>query len=418
MNRTIVGLQWGDEGKGKVLDVLAPSYDIVVRYQGGSNAGHTVIVGQEKYVFHIIPSGILYPGVTCVVGNGTVIDVVQLRQEIQALLDKGVSVTNLKISNHAHVVMPYHKKLDEIREDRAEKKIGTTKRGIGPCYADKVSRVGIRVEDLYNYNKFCRLLRSNLAEKNAVFERFGETSLKFEQIASSYLEAAAFLEPYVENTQVLLQKAHKAGKKILFEGAQGIMLDIDHGTYPYVTSSSTGPANAANGAGVSPDATGSILGIVKAYTTRVGGGPFPTELKDSAGEFLQEAGHEFGSTTGRPRRCGWLDLVQLKYAVELSGAKDIVLTKLDVLGAVLGDTRLQELKVAVNYSEQSWDRPDPQYITFKGFGPIDSATKWEDLPREAKQYVNYIEDFLGVRVLYVSVGPQRNALIKNPAWVA
>lgn len=410
MNTTIVGLQWGDEGKGKVLDVLAPDFDVVARYQGGSNAGHTVIANGKKYVFHIIPSGILYPDVLCVVGNGTVIDLVELKKEIIDLQQEGINVSNLRISNHAHVVMPYHRALDEAREEHGTNRLGTTKRGIGPCYADKVSRVGIRVEDLYDYDKFTSLLTKNLTEKNVVLERYGKAPLLLSYIRSEYLEAATFLEEFVCDTQELLQQAYRADKKLLFEGAQGIMLDIDHGTYPYVTSSSTGPANAANGSGVTPHATGRILGIVKAYTTRVGEGPFPTEQLNDIGEFLQSSGNEFGATTGRPRRCGWLDLVQLKYAVELSGARDIVLTKLDVLAG------LSELKVAINYGSKDWSNAAPQYATFKGFGDLSGITTYEDLPLAAKQYINYIEDFLRVRVLYVSVGPERNALITNPNW--
>lgn len=410
MNTTIVGLQWGDEGKGKVLDVLAPDFDVVARYQGGSNAGHTVIANGKKYVFHIIPSGILYPDVLCVVGNGTVIDLVELKKEIIDLQQEGINVSNLRISNHAHVVMPYHRALDEAREEHGTNRLGTTKRGIGPCYADKVSRVGIRVEDLYDYDKFTSLLTKNLTEKNVVLERYGKAPLLLSYIRSEYLEAATFLEEFVCDTQELLQQAYRADKKLLFEGAQGIMLDIDHGTYPYVTSSSTGPANAANGSGVTPHATGRILGIVKAYTTRVGEGPFPTEQLNDIGEFLQSSGNEFGATTGRPRRCGWLDLVQLKYAVELSGARDIVLTKLDVLAG------LSELKVAINYGSKNWNNAAPQYATFKGFDDLSEITTYEDLPLAAKQYINYIEDFLRVRVLYVSVGPERNALITNPNW--
>ena len=409
-NTTLIGLQYGDEGKGKVLDVLAPDYDVIIRYQGGANAGHTVIAEGKKYVFHIIPSGILYPDKTCVVGNGTVIDVLQLRDEINEAVAQGIDVSNLKVSNHAHVVMPYHKLLDEAREEFGTRKIGTTKRGIGPCYADKVARVGIRVEDLCNPEKFRDLLSKNLTEKNAVLGGYGKEPLSVKEISDNYLEAAGFLKSFVTDTQKLLQKAHRANKKILFEGAQGIMLDIDHGTYPYVTSSSTGPANAANGSGVTPHATGRILGIAKAYTTRVGEGPFPTELHNGIGEFLQSNGNEYGATTGRPRRCGWLDLVQLKYAVELTGATDIVLTKLDVLAD------MSELKVAVKYSGENWHNADPQYITFKGFSSLTGIDTWEALPLSAKQYINYIEDFLGVRILYVSVGPERNALIANTNW--
>jgi adenylosuccinate synthase len=410
-NTTIIGCQWGDEGKGKVLDVLAPDFDYVVRYQGGANAGHTVIVEDEKYVFHLIPSGILYDHITCVIGNGTVIDILTLCKEIETLFERGIDIAGrLKISNHAHVVMPYHKLLDEAREEaKGTKKIGTTKRGIGPCYADKVARVGIRIEDLYDEERFEVLLRRNLIEKNAVLERYGKKTQDYENIRKAYIMAAALIRSCVTDTQTLLQRAHKAGKRILFEGAQGVMLDIDHGTYPYVTSSNTGAGNVANGAGLPSEATGRILGIVKAYTTRVGEGPFPTEQLSSVGEFLQKEGKEFGATTGRPRRCGWLDLVQLKYAVELSGAKDIVLTKLDVLGG------LGWIKAAINYGRAGWEDSSPQYASFKGFDKL-SGNAWKELPLEAKQYINYIEDFLGVRVLYVSVGPERNALIKNPNW--
>ena len=254
------------------------------------------------------------------------------------------------------------------------------------------------------------MLGKNLIEKNALLGGYSKEPLCSEEISKSYLEAASFLKPYVTDTQKLLQQAYRANKRILFEGAQGIMLDIDHGTYPYVTSSSTGPANAANGSGVTPHATGRILGIAKAYTTRVGEGPFPTELHNGIGETLQSNGNEYGATTGRPRRCGWLDLVQLKYAVELTGATDIVLTKLDVLAD------MPELKVAVKYSGEDWHNADPQYITFKGFSSLAGIEDWKELPLNAKQYINYIEDFLGVRILYVSVGPERNALITNPNW--
>jgi adenylosuccinate synthase len=410
-NTTIVGLQWGDEGKGKILDVLASDFDYAIRFQGGANAGHTVIVGDEKYVFHLIPSGILYPHVTCVIGNGAVIDILTLCDELEMLRKRGIDVQErLKISNHAHVVMPYHRMLDEARELASKKKIGTTKRGIGPCYADKVSRVGIRIEDLFRAEKFHSLLEKNLTEKNAVLEKYGRSPLDLKKVKEEYLEAAAKIEGFVADTQAILQQAYKAGKKLLFEGAQGIMLDIDHGTYPYVTSSNTGSANAANGCGLPAQATGRILGIVKAYTTRVGEGPFPTELTDEIGEFLQREGSEFGSTTGRPRRCGWLDLVQLKYAVKLSGAKDIVLTKLDVLSG------LDEIKAATHY-DSDWSNTGKQYYAgFKGFSDISRVTDWSALPREAKEYIHYIEDFLDVRVLYVSVGPQRSSLIKNPNW--
>lgn len=424
MNTTIVGLQWGDEGKGKVVDYLAKDSTVVARYQGGSNAGHTVIVDGTKYVFHLIPSGILYPDVLCVIGNGCVVDILQCAKEIRDLQAAGIDCQNLRISSTAHVVMPYHKALDEAREAHRHNRIGTTKRGIGPAYADKVSRVGIRIEDLYRQERFTTLLRHNLAEKNAILERLGAEPLDrgggYIEIRDTLLEAAEAISPYVCDTSALMHAiAQDSSKEILFEGAQGIMLDVDHGTYPYVTSSNTGSANAANGTGLPSSLTGRVVGIVKAYTTRVGEGPFPTELHDKYGDHLQKVGHEFGATTGRPRRCGWLDIPQLRYAIARSGATEIALTKLDVLSG------LPVIRVATegstchiaNGKVRTWENVDPQYVELPGIPELDwsKVREWAQLPKEAKDYVAFIEEQLGVIVRYVSVGPERDALIVKEA---
>ncbi|MEZ6188912.1 MAG: adenylosuccinate synthase [Planctomycetota bacterium] len=420
---TIVGLQWGDEGKGKVLDALAKKARCVVRYQGGGNAGHTVIVGEEKHVFHHVPTGILYPGVSCVIGNGTVVDVVTLTRELSEANARGVDLSSLVLSDRAHVVMPYHRALDECREQarRAEQQIGTTKRGIGPCYADKASRTGIRVADLYQPETFAERLRQNLDEKNAILHHlYQRAPLSYEEIHQQILEAAEILRPYVGDGGQIARAALDAGESVLFEGAQGVMLDLDHGTYPYVTSSSASSAGVASGAGVPPAAVGTVLGVAKAYTTRVGRGPFPTELDDAQGERLRQLGHEFGATTGRPRRTGWLDLVQLGYACALTGTTRLVLTKLDTLGG------FGELKVCVAYErdgqrlstlpadEAGWDTLRPVYETLPGFPAegLAGATTREALPQAALDYVAFVEERLGVKVSYVSTGPQRSALVQ------
>ncbi|MCA8924254.1 MAG: adenylosuccinate synthase, partial [Planctomycetes bacterium] len=418
----IVGLQWGDEGKGKVLDALAKKVRCVVRYQGGGNAGHTVIVGDEKHVFHHVPTGILYPGVKCVIGNGTVVDVEALTRELSEARERGVDLSGLVLSDRAHVVLPYHRALDEAREQARSKEnqIGTTKRGIGPCYADKASRTGIRVADLYDPETFAKRLRCNLDEKNAILcHLFGQAPLPYEELYTRTLEAAEAVREYVGDGGKIARDFLDAGESVLFEGAQGIMLDIDHGTYPFVTSSSASSAGVASGAGVPPSAVGTVLGIAKAYTTRVGAGPFPTELDNEQGERLRQHGHEFGATTGRPRRCGWLDLVQLDYACGLTGAKRLVLTKLDTLGG------FGELKVCVAYERKGervrslpadvagWSELRPVYETLPGFpaeGLVGATTK-EELPSAALDYVRFVEARLGVTISYVSTGPQRSALV-------
>ncbi|MCO5168033.1 MAG: adenylosuccinate synthase [Planctomycetes bacterium] len=422
---TVIGLQWGDEGKGKVIDAFASEADVVVRYQGGGNAGHTVIAKGVKYVFHHVPTGILYPKVTCVVGNGTVLDVGALQTELAELTKQGVDLSNLRLSSRAHVVMPYHRALDEAREQArgGTGQIGTTKRGIGPCYADKASRTGIRLADLYDPQRFAERLRRNLDEKNAILVHlFRRPPLAFEPIREACLDAAEALRPYVCDTARVAQDALAAGKRVMFEGAQGIMLDLDHGTYPFVTSSSASSAGVSSGAGVPPAAAGKVVGVAKAYTTRVGSGPFPTELLGEPGDRLRELGKEYGATTGRPRRCGWLDLVQLGEAVRLTGCAGIVLTKLDTLAG------FGPLKVAVAYErggkrhegfpadEGGWEELTPVYEELPAIAAdpgLLGATEEAQLPGEAREYVAFIERRLGVPVSVVSTGPQREALIRR-----
>ena len=421
---TIIGLQWGDEGKGKVLDALAAKADVVARWQGGGNAGHTVIVGGQKHVFHHVPTGALHRGVTCVIGTGTVLDLVALQSELTELREGGVNLDGLRISDRAHVVFPYHKALDEAREGaRGEgTKIGTTKRGIGPCYADKASRTGIRVADLYDGPRFAERLRRSLDEKNAILcHLFRRAPLSFEPIHQETLAAAEAIRPYVTETASLLQQSLTAGKRVLFEGAQGVMLDIDHGTYPWVTSSSASAAGAAAGLGVPPGALGRVLGVAKAYTTRVGAGPFPSELPEAEGARLRELGHEYGATTGRPRRCGWLDLVQLRWAIALSGTTGVVLTKLDTLAG------FGPLQVCTGYrlngrecltppaDEAGWTALQPVYRTLEGFpaGSVAGARSWNELPLEARAYVEAVEQALGVPVVVISTGAERSEMIRR-----
>ncbi len=425
---TIIGLQWGDEGKGKVLDALGGEADVVVRYQGGGNAGHTVIAQGKKYVFHLIPTGVLYPDVTCVIGNGCVVDVIELKREIDGLRQQGIDLSRLKLSLRAHVVFPYHQALDEAREalrgGGGGQSIGTTKRGIGPCYADKASRTGIRVADLYDPARFAERLRRTLDEKNAVLSQlFRRPPLEYQPIHDAYLEAAAGLREFVADTSPLVLEALEQRQRVLFEGAQGVMLDIDHGTYPFVTSSNAGSAGVPAGAGVPPGAATQVLGVAKAYTTRVGAGPFPTELADGEGDRLREQGSEYGATTGRPRRCGWLDLVQLRYAVRLTGTTGLVLTKLDTLAG------FGPLKVAVGYraGEAEVKVPPPDAADYEGLQPVyeemegipegvdwSALRRWEDLPPQARSYIELIEQRLGVPVTLVSTGPEREALIRRP----
>lgn len=426
-NVVVVGTQWGDEGKGKVVDLLSESADYIVRFQGGNNAGHTLVVDDEKFILHLIPSGILHPNKTCCIGNGVVLDPGVLLGEIEGLRSHQIQVSpdNLVISGQAHVIMVYHREVDNAREQRKGKgKIGTTGRGIGPCYEDKASRVGIRIHELINPKLFTEKLKVNLEEKNFYLEKFlGAKPLDYNQIEDEYLAYGDQLRPYVGNVSELLDRGRRQGKNILFEGAQGTHLDIDHGTYPYVTSSNAVAGGACCGAGIGPTRIDTIIGICKAYTTRVGGGPFPTELTDTVGQHLQKVGAEFGSTTGRPRRCGWLDMVVLRNAARLNGLTSLTITKLDVL------TGLEEIRVATSYVHEAsameifpnecftLENCDPSYETFPGWSQdISSARAFSELPTETQRYLRAIEELAEIPLSIVSVGPGREQTImmQNP----
>ncbi len=421
-NMVIVGAQWGDEGKGKIVDLLSGDIAAVVRFQGGNNAGHTVIVGGKKYILHLIPSGILHPGKICLIGNGVVVDPTVLLKEMEAIADQGVDIspTRLKLSRKAHIIMPYHKALDQAREaHKAEGKIGTTGRGIGPCYEDKTARIGIRACDLADEALLERKIRVALEEKNALLQAlYKRPTLNAEDVLAEVLPAARRLAPYLVDVGAELAAVEKAGGKIMFEGAQGVHLDIDHGTYPFVTSSNTVAGNAAAGAGFSPGRLGRIIGIVKAYTTRVGAGPFPTELFDSTGDYMQEKGAEFGATTGRKRRCGWFDAVLLRESVRLCGLTDMALTKLDVLSG------LPELRICTAYmvngvkmdyppqAENGLAAAEPVYETMPGWSEsIEDCASWDKLPEAARNYIARLEELTGVPATIVSVGPDRDQTI-------
>jgi len=414
--KVIVGTQWGDEGKGKITDMLAEKVDLVVRYQGGNNAGHTVVVGDKTFKLHLIPSGILYPSVACVIGNGVVIDPEILLKEIETLAKQGVKVTpkRLKISSIAHVILPYHKLLDQAQEaGRSDEKIGTTGRGIGPAYTDKVARFGVRVLDLFNKESFTKKLK-----KREWHKLIPDLKLTEEEVVETYMAFAKRLEPFVEDTSLFINDAIKAGKRILMEGAQGTLLDVDHGTYPYVTSSNPIAGAACTGAGIGPHKIDQVIGVTKAYATRVGEGPFPTEDHGDQGEYLRTKGCEFGTTTNRPRRCGWLDLVVLRYAVRVNGLTEICLTKLDVLDG------LKTIKVCNSYktpngiiSELPMDpelfsKCEPIYDEVPGWKEeIANMTQWSDLPLNARNYIKYIENLTGINISLVSVGSKRNQTI-------
>ena len=419
----LVGAQWGDEGKGKVVDMLGSEVDVFVRYQGGANAGHTVVADGQKVVFHLLPSGMLYPGKLCVLGNGLVIDPEQFLNETGELLARGQDRARLAVSPHAHVVMPYHKMLDKLQEEARGKgrKIGTTGRGIGPCYVDKYSRSGLRIEDLINPDLLRERLIYILEEKNQIFTKlYGQKPLAFDEVYEPARKWGEAIAPYVDDTRALLRKAVDEGKHILLEGAQAALLDIDHGTYPYVTSSSTSASGAFTGTGLAPNDLTRVISVVKAYTTRVGEGPFPTEDFTEAGEKLRANGGEFGATTGRPRRCGWLDIPALKYATELNGANVIALTKLDVL------TGMGDIKVCTSYDRDgekitAWPTDTrtlselkPVYETLPGWNDdITHCKSFDELPENAKSYVRYIEEALKTPVALIGVGADRNQTINR-----
>jgi len=418
----VVGTQWGDEGKGKIVDLLTEQAAVVVRYQGGNNAGHTLVVGGEKFIFHLIPSGILHPGTRCLIGNGVVLDPEVFLTEVDNLKARGIAVgpENLGISERTQVIMPYHKRLDLARERaKGAAKIGTTGRGIGPCYEDKVARRGIRVADLLDAGVLKAKLDEVLPEKNFSLERFLEDApFSQEEILAPYLEMGKRLQPLVTNVSVLLAAAVGQGKNILFEGAQGTHLDIDHGTYPYVTSSNPVAGGACTGAGIGPGQLHQVLGIVKAYTTRVGGGPFPTECLDEVGDHLVECGVEFGSTTGRRRRCGWLDAVVLRDAARLNGLTGLAVTKLDVL------TGVNPVKICVAYEVngvrrenvpatiQELEKCRPVFEDMPGWADdIRGARRCQDLPAATRSYLKKVEELVGAPIQIISVGPDREETI-------
>ncbi|MGL5512503.1 MAG: adenylosuccinate synthase [Sporomusa sp.] len=416
----VIGTQWGDEGKGKIVDFLAENADVVVRYQGGNNAGHTVVVNGTEFKLHLLPSGILYSGKTCVVGNGVVIDPAVMLKEIKAMQDKGIDTSGLKVSNRAHVIMPYHRLLDEVEEEsRGDRKIGTTKRGIGPCYMDKNSRSGIRIVDMMDEEEFCSKLEYNLEAKNHLLKAIYDVEgFDFEQVKQEYLEYARQLKPYVTDTAAVLHKAINNGRKVLFEGAQATLLDLDHGTYPYVTSSHPIAGGACIGAGVGPTKITKVVGVVKAYTTRVGEGPFPTELNDETGQAIRERGHEYGTTTGRPRRCGWQDACIVRYAGYVSGIDSMAITRLDILDG------LETLKICTDYkykgqllhefpaSLKVLSEVEPVYEQLPGWSESTTNVRnYQDLPLNARRYIERLSEVTGIAIGIVSVGPGREQTI-------
>ncbi|HEX3720824.1 MAG TPA: adenylosuccinate synthase [Verrucomicrobiae bacterium] len=417
-NTILVGAQWGDEGKGKIIDVLTAKADIVVRTQGGNNAGHTVFIGKKKYVLHLIPSGILRPRKVCVIGNGVVIDPISLVQEIEELKGLGVRVKNLSISESAHLVLPYHRELDAQREIlKGKDKIGTTKRGIGPAYGDKAARTGLRVIDLINPDRFESQLRLKIQENNEILKAFGAKPLSFAKVHADYRAAGDQLKPFVTNTVVLLHEATRRGDEILFEGAQGTFLDIDHGSYPFVTSSNTTAGGACTGSGVAPHKMDRVVGVMKAYITRVGEGPLPTESADIA-DMLHKMGREFGATTGRPRRCGWFDAVATRYAAIINGIDELAVTNLDGLDTV------ETIRVCIGYRAglaqldyvpadiELLAKCQPIYAEFPGWmTPTHRCKSWKDLPARARTYLRALADLTSARLAIVSVGPAREQTI-------
>ncbi len=418
-NTILVGAQWGDEGKGKIIDVLTQQADVVVRTQGGNNAGHTVHIGHQKYVLHLIPSGILRKGKLCVIGNGVVVDPVSLVEEIDGLLKLGVKVDgNLFISETAHLVCPYHRELDEQREIlKGKNKLGTTKRGIGPAYGDKAARTGLRMIDLINPARFERQFRLKIKENNEILKAFGARPLSFNRVHAAYRAAGNRLKPFVTNTVLLLHQATRRGDHILFEGAQGTFLDIDHGTYPFVTSSNTTAGGACTGSGIPPHRMDRVVGVMKAYTTRVGEGPLPTENSEIA-DLLHGMGREFGATTGRARRCGWFDAVATRHATMVNGIDELAVTNVDGLDS------LEVIRVCVGYrvGSQTFDyvpndiellaKCEPVYVVFPGWlKPTHRTRRWKDLPARARTYLQALAELTGAKLALVSVGPAREQTI-------
>jgi len=416
----LLGAQWGDEGKGKATDILGDRVNYVVRYQGGNNAGHTVVIGDQKYALHLLPSGILSPNVIPVIGNGVVIDPAVLLEEIKGLNDRGIDTSKLVISSNAHLITPYHRTIDKVSERFLGKaKIGTTGRGIGPAYADKISRIGIRVQDLFDESILQKKLEGALKDKNQVLTKvFNRKDMQVSEILEEYLGFAEILRPYVADTALLLNQALENGKTVLLEGSQGTLLDVDHGTYPFVTSSNPTAGGACTGSGIGPTKIERVIGIVKAYTTRVGSGPFPTELENEDGEKLRTIGHEYGTTTGRNRRCGWYDAPIARFAVRINGLTDFFLTKLDVL------TGWEKIPVCVAYeingkrveeipsSQTDFHHAVPIYEYLPGWNEdISKARSLSDLPINAQKYVAYLEEISGAPMSAIGVGPGRDETI-------
>jgi adenylosuccinate synthase len=420
LNIVVVGTQWGDEGKGKITDMLARTADVIVRFGGGNNAGHTVVVDEEKYELHLIPSGILYPEKINLIGNGVVIDPEAMIKEMRGLQERGIKLQNLFISENSHVIMPYHRLFDRLEEERkGDKKIGTTGRGIGPAYVDKVARRGIRVIDLLDKDRFYRKLKNTLDYQNLILDQiYHVQQMKATEIVEQYQPYIDVLRPHVVNAPLMLEKAGREGREVFFEGAQGTLLDIDHGTYPYVTSSNPTAGGVCTGAGIGPTRIDEVIGVVKAYLTRVGEGPFPTEQDNEIGNLLREKGHEYGVTTGRPRRCGWLDIPILCHAYRVNGLTEIALTKLDIL------TGFQKLKLCTAYryrDELIGDFPTeleilneckPVYEDLPGWEEeITSVREYQDLPVNARRYIERIEDLVMVPVKIIGIGPKRKEAI-------
>ncbi len=420
----IVGAQWGDEGKGKATDLIADRIDYVVKFNGGNNAGHTVVIGTEKYALHLLPSGILTPGVVPVISNGVVIDPEVLMEELDALEARGIDVSGLVISSHAHLITQYHRTLDKVTERfLGKRQIGTTGRGIGPTYADKINRVGIRVQDIFDEGILRQKVEGALHQKNHLLVKvYNRRAIEVDEVVEELLSYRDRLRPMVQDTALLLHTALEDNKTVLFEGGQATMLDVDHGTYPFVTSSSATAGGAATGSGIAPWRLSTVIGIVKAYTTRVGSGPFPSELEDEFGEFLREKGHEYGTTTGRPRRTGWYDAPIARYSARINGVTDFVLTKLDVL------TGLDKIPVCVAYDvdgtridEVPWSQSDfhhasPIYEYFPGWSEdLTGIREFDNLPQAAKDYVLALEAMSGARISAIGVGPSRDAIVTRHA---